>query len=179
MIHEAVTPILDSFRKSNTGLGGYFRYIWVVPYVVAFVGLALYCAPFLWQLPARIRNLFVLSGCVFVTGAAGLELIEGHFDTVYGYNSVYKIVLYTTEEVMEMGGVILFIYALLLYIATTTGRVQLNVSRAAQTEPGEKLSRVSVSNWATIIPANNTLRSSEEKRGKLSISTDKTVHIVE
>lgn len=166
LIHEAVTPILDVFRTSNTGIEGYFRYIWIIPYTMLFIALALYCMPFLWQLPVHIRNLFVLSGCIFVTGAAGLEAAEGHYDTVYGYNSVYKIILYTIEEVMEMGGVILFIYALLLYISANTKEIRLGIYHKQNSLARNSLGTSMLSGpWS--IPAKNATYFSAKKQSKL------------
>lgn len=45
-----------------------------------------------------------------------MELLAGKWVSSYGDNNVMHAVLFTIEETLEMGGVILFIYTLLIYI---------------------------------------------------------------
>lgn len=139
-IHERISKfirhtLLNLFDYQASSTGGYFLYIWVVPYVIALVALTAFYAPFLFRLPSRIRNLFVLSACIFVGGAAGLEVIEGRVDLLYGNTSVYSTILYSVEEVMEMAGVILFIYALSLHIATTKGEIGIRLLTNQEVHP--------------------------------------------
>lgn len=70
------------------------------------------------SLPATTRNLFLLSGGVFVLGALGFEFVEGYLYKQYGIDHIYNRVMYTLEELLEMSAVILFIYALLNYLAS-------------------------------------------------------------
>jgi len=60
-----------------------------------------------------------MSGTIFIAGAIGFEVIaglnyffQGHTDTI-GY-----ALIVTVEELLEMLGMALFIYSLLLYITT-------------------------------------------------------------
>jgi hypothetical protein len=130
-LHEEVTYLIN--KLSNRGLvntgGGYLQYSWVIPYTVGLAVLSAYYARFIWQLPSKTRNQFVAAGCVFVTGAVGLETLEGHYDLIYGMQNLYTALLCIVEEVMEMGGVVLFIYALLSYMAQQHGSARWRVAR--------------------------------------------------
>lgn len=127
-IHEEFTYTLNKVYATSTNLGGYLRYSWVVPYTLGLMALTAFYAPFIWRLPPFVRALFVLSGCLFVTGAVGLESIEGHYDLLYGMHNLYSSLLCALEEVMEMSGVVLFIYALLTYVAQEHGEIKLSVT---------------------------------------------------
>lgn len=59
--------------------------------------------------------LFISSGAIFITGAIGFETLSGIQEKMNSENIVYGI-LYTFEELFEMLGIVLFIYALLCYI---------------------------------------------------------------
>ena len=68
--------------------------------------------PFLWSLPAGTRNAFIVAGCIYVGGAVGVEIIGEPMDEdAMTYNLTTVV-----EEGMEMGGVILFLAALLRYM---------------------------------------------------------------
>jgi hypothetical protein len=115
-IHEVIaqhlTPVLP------TDLNGFIHWSWVVPYSVLVLLLGGYFLSFVLRLPSFTRRLFIISGVIFITGALGLELFEGYFFKLYGLDHPINKVLYCLEELMEMWGVILFIYALLHHLAT-------------------------------------------------------------
>lgn len=73
-------------------------------------------AGFILALPARIRNLCVLAGLLFVTGAAGLEMVGGLFASSSGQESFGFVAESTVEEFLEMLGITVFIYALMEYL---------------------------------------------------------------
>ena len=131
-IHERFSNLTNNVYHIDTSMGGYLHYSWVVPYALGLIILTVIYAPFIWQLPPFIRTFFVLSGCVFVTGAMGLEIIEAHYSVLHGVHNLHYALLYTLEEVMEMSGVVLFIYALLTYIAQKHGEIKLSVTNSEQ-----------------------------------------------
>jgi len=62
--------------------------------------------------------LFVVTGVTFITGAIGFEMIGGrHFD-LHGKNNLLYSLIYTCEELLEMLGIVIFIYTLLKYIVS-------------------------------------------------------------
>ena len=114
-IHEEVARILRPSVKND--MGGLLYWAWVIPYSVFAISVAVYFMRFVLSLPKTIRNLFFLSGFIYVFGALILEFPEGYFYEKYGLNHIYNRILYFVEELCEMGGVTLFIYALLSYMA--------------------------------------------------------------
>lgn len=88
---------------------------WVTPYLILLSFFLLGLIPFIKHLPSQTRRLFIISGMVFVGGAAGVEVIGGQYLHNYGGDAPY-LILVTIEEFMEMLGIVIFIYALLVYI---------------------------------------------------------------
>lgn len=116
-IHEEVANIVRP-KLGNHDAGGLLYWAWVVPYSVFVIGVLAYFLRFMLNLPPLTRNLFFLSGIMYVSGALGLEFLEGYFFKLYGLNHIYNRILYCVEELLEMGGVTVFIYSLLNYMAS-------------------------------------------------------------
>lgn len=72
------------------------------------------------RLESRIRTLFFASAVLYVGGALGFELIEIYYIPHYGVDLGFYM-LSTAEESLEMLGVLLFIYALMI-------RLKCNIS---------------------------------------------------
>ena len=86
---------------------------WAIPGGIVSLLIGLSYFPFLWSLPKATRNAFVLAGCIFVGGSVGVEMIGAPMvEDAMPYNLVT-----VAEEGLEMGGVILFLSALLKYMA--------------------------------------------------------------
>ena len=120
-IHEevAVEVQLRLFDQRGFGdLDGLFYYSWVIPYALFFLVVALYFFKFVLSLPPKIRNLFILAGCIYVSGALGCELIEGFYKKNYPGNDIMMGLYVVIEEVFEMLGITIFVYALLHYVAS-------------------------------------------------------------
>lgn len=115
-IHEEVARIVRP-GVENKDASGLLYWAWVVPYSVFVIVVVGFFLRFVLSLPTHTRNLFFLSGFMFVSGALGLEFLEGYFFKLYGLDHIYNRILYFIEELLEMGGVTLFIYALLDYMA--------------------------------------------------------------
>ena len=112
LIHELLnTPLRETLKTS-----GLFFYAWVIPYGIAFMVFVIAYFKFLMRLPKRIRNLFIISGATFVVGAIGFELLGGRQADLYGPVNLAYHIYYTCEEFLEMLGIAIFLYALLLYI---------------------------------------------------------------
>ena len=114
-IHERVSILVSS----NYTFTGYLYYAWVVPYSVFLVFFTfIYYFYFLRKLPKDIMRLIIYSGIIYIIGAIGFEMLGASERYTYGmeiYSSNYSA-YYTFEELLEMLGIALFIYTLLLYI---------------------------------------------------------------
>lgn len=127
-IHERLTvPLKESLN--TTGL---LFYAWVILYGIAVVVLAVAYLPFLVRLPKTIGVLFVGSGIIFVAGALVLESLGGRHVDLHGKNNITHHVLYTCEELLEMHGVVIFIYALFLYMARQLKGLTITTSEERQ-----------------------------------------------
>ena len=90
--------------------------IWVIPYAIISVYFAIKLIPFFISQGRRIFQLSLASGAIYVAGAIGIEacnswlVITGEISRQgFWYEAIAGI-----EEILEMTGIILFIYALLL-----------------------------------------------------------------
>ena len=102
---------LDSLSLGGTAIGG----------------RSLAYLNFVWALPKRIRLHFIMAGVIFLTGAREADL--------YGYDTVIYCFLYSVEEMLEMLGVVLFIYALLSYLAQLQGGLVVVLTSSPGTTP--------------------------------------------
>ncbi len=78
---------------------------------------------FIFRLPRKTTVLLILSAIIFLTGAAGFDMLGGREAELHGYYSITYTVLYTIEEFLEMSGVVLLIYTLLDYIEQRFGQL--------------------------------------------------------
>jgi len=110
-IHELTTAPLRSMLNTS----GVFYFAWLIP-AVTFVGVfGLLYVRFLNYLPRRSCRLFLGAGAVYLAGVIGMEMIGSAYVSNYGYDLTYGI-LASIEEILEMSGIALFIFALLDYL---------------------------------------------------------------
>jgi sulfur relay (sulfurtransferase) DsrF/TusC family protein len=131
-LHEYLSEIFEKFMQAE----GLLYFLWVVPYGIATAFVGLIYLRFVLNLPKRTRALFVVAGVIFLTGAVGIEMLSAR--EVYRHSS-YTItygVLYTFEELFEMLGIVLFIYALLSYMVRETGRLSIIVELPSSANSG-------------------------------------------
>jgi hypothetical protein len=110
-IHE----LLQDPASNIVAATGFLFHAWIVPYGIALIVLVAAYLRFLVSLPRQAARLFVISGLTFVAGALGFESLGGSHLELNGANMSYHV-LTTIEEFLEMSGIALFIYALLVYI---------------------------------------------------------------
>lgn len=111
-IHER----LGALFRTALNTSGLLYHAWVIPYGVILLVFIIVYFRFLMRQTKNIRNLFVVSGTTYVAGALGFELLGGWQNVLYGSNNITYSILYTCEEFLEMLGIVIFIYALLVYI---------------------------------------------------------------
>lgn len=122
-VHEAfIMPLRQKFA-----LSGLLYFGWVIPYGIAAVLIAIAFVRFIVALPKKTSRLFVLSGVVYMSGALGFEMLGGFAASSFGEESAIYALAATTEELLEMIGIALFIYALLSYISTYMPSLQVTI----------------------------------------------------
>jgi hypothetical protein len=113
MLHERLIKPLRSALDTS----GLLYFAWVIPYGVFMLVVLFAFLKFLLTLPARIRYLILAAGGIYVTGVLIFEMIGARHADLHSTRTVTYAVLVTIEESLEMVGLILFVYALLAFIA--------------------------------------------------------------
>lgn len=115
-MHERLNTITRGFLPESSMDFLYFA--WVIPYAIAAIFIGIYFIKFLKSLPSRTRYLFIAAGAIFITGALGFEMLTSY----YRGGTDYRIhLVITIEELMEMVGIVVFIYGILDYIKRYMG----------------------------------------------------------
>jgi hypothetical protein len=112
-IHENLgKPLRTIFNMS-----GWPVYTWVIVGAIFVVVFLLVFGRFVLCLPVNIKKLFFIAGTIYVAGSLGVETIGGYYHHQYGAGSIFYVLLTTIEELLEMMGIVIFIYALLMYMS--------------------------------------------------------------
>ncbi|HEX6811233.1 MAG TPA: hypothetical protein VF384_06400 [Planctomycetota bacterium] len=125
--HEKlVEPVKGALKTS-----GAFHYAWIIPYGLAALAFGIAFSRFLLRLPRHTAKRFVVAGAIFVMGAVGMEMVGGAVIEQDGAKSWSYWSAQTAEEMLEMLGVLLFLYALVAHIDETMGGLTLRLGNAA------------------------------------------------
>lgn len=117
-IHEKLGVVFKEVFDTS----GFFHYAWVIPYGIAVFALLILYTKFLFKLPKNTLSLFLLAGGLFILGAIGFEMIGGNHMSQFGGHNLMTALYYTCEELFEMIGISVFIYALLIHITVNQGQ---------------------------------------------------------
>lgn len=112
-IHEKVSSEIGGLIP----ISGFSDYAWIFLYAPLVLIFVLLYARFVRTLPVEIKRLFVVAGSLYVAGALGMEAVDGTYASFYGGSNVVYSLLTHIEEILEMLGVVVFFYALLLYMS--------------------------------------------------------------
>lgn len=124
-LHEnLIGPVRETLNTS-----GALYFAWVIPYSALLVIFLAFYFRFLLNLPKKSMILFLLSGTIYISGAIGFELIGGLRAESHGLNNLVYSLITTAEELLEMLGIALFIYSLLVYITEQFNHFTVNISR--------------------------------------------------
>ncbi|MHB0998078.1 MAG: hypothetical protein ACYC27_02440 [Armatimonadota bacterium] len=112
-IHEMIGLKIQSVFNTS----GFVLYAWVIPWSIMLLIIWFTYMQFLKSLPIRVNKLFLLSAICYIGGAIGVEMIEAQYHSINGgqIDLIYSLMT-NIEEIMEMFGVVIFIYALGIYI---------------------------------------------------------------
>lgn len=125
---------IDESAKLHEAIGGAFKHVtskflttgnwsmWVVPFGIALLVFVGVYVRFVFSLAPYFRNLFILAGTIYVSGALGMEVVEILYLRGAEAKTEVFMIMVSIEETMEIGGIILFIYGLLRYIKENIGK---------------------------------------------------------
>jgi len=131
-LHEM---LIDPLRKLFDA-SGFFYYTWIIPYGIAVVLLALIMIPIWWRMEKMIRFWFALSAVVYLSGAIGVEMIGGKYYEMMRMNKDLGYVFISTfEESLEMAGLIILTYVLLLLVRNHYNGFLLCIAGTQDTPP--------------------------------------------
>ena len=134
--HEELSHgVIPSLGRDLLDLNsGFFYQFWVVPGAIFTLIFLLAYLRFLAHLPSETRRLFVIAGTLFVLGALGAEMLQARVISSYemegwanvgGLPKIAVGTLGSLEELLEMLGIVVFIYALLSYMSSHLPEVTL------------------------------------------------------
>ena len=105
----------------------FFYSVWVVPYSIALIVFLQKYWQFTIDLPSRTSRHFILAAMLYIGGALGMEIVGSYWTEVEGQQNLIYALMATLEEVLEMIGIIVFIYGLLAYIKVWQNYLQINI----------------------------------------------------
>ena len=102
--------------------------IWVIPYGILFALFALKFIPFFLRLRRRVAVFALIAGGVYVTGAIAFEALSSWLVRTgqISRSGFYYELISGFEELFEMLGVIIFLYALLLELRSRFVQLEYN-----------------------------------------------------
>ena len=102
--------------------------MWVIPGLVFVIWFGRRYGKFVRHLPPKSKKHFICAACTYIGGALVMEMIGSHFAESRGQQQLLYALIATAEEVLEMIGIIIFIYALLYYLSKWTEQLNLQIS---------------------------------------------------
>jgi hypothetical protein len=137
-LHE---HLIEPMRKLLGGRDlGVFYFAWVIPAIALVVALGVFFIPFMLRLPRRIGLGIAISAVVYLTGALGIELVEGWWREGHGHRNITYHLMVSVEEGMEMIGVIAFIHVLLGYVGARYQEIRIGFDAARAADAVEPAS---------------------------------------
>lgn len=122
-IHEGLSQLI----RGNYTVEGSVKYgTWAIPYLLITAVIGLLYLRFVLSLPKFTRIMVIVSGAIYVGGAAGFELVEGYLYLHAGEESLVYKLFHSAQEILEMVGIVLFNYTLLDYLALNKTTIEIS-----------------------------------------------------
>ncbi len=121
-LHEGLNNFMRESEISALAIG------WVVPAAVLVFCVGVAYIPFLRHLPATTRRWFVSAAVLFLGGALALEIVDNFLLDSFDVQSRVMLISNHIQDLLEMLGVSLFIYALMDYIRSHMQPLRLVMS---------------------------------------------------
>lgn len=90
--------------------------MWVIPGTIFVIWFIRRYSKFARHLPYKSRKHFFSAAFLYVGGALIMEMIGSHVAEARGQQNLVYALIATAEEAMEMFGIIVFVYGLLIYL---------------------------------------------------------------
>ncbi len=124
-LHEALSsPISEEY-----GLGGLLHWAWVVVALPVVAVLTVLFIPFLLHLPRRTIVLLLAGAGMVFGGGVILEMFEGWWVDARGHEGVIIFSMVTVQEVLELFGSIVALYAVIDYAGGYRSELVLRIER--------------------------------------------------
>ena len=104
-IHEILIPLI----KIVVDTRGLLYFPWVIPASVLLIIFLFLFRHFIYNLPKKTRNLFLLAGGIYIGGALVMEIIGAYLVDLSGLDTTAYWLAATVEELLEMFGILIFI----------------------------------------------------------------------
>jgi hypothetical protein len=121
-IHEDLIEPARAWISRSSIDSDYLYFAWFIPYIFLVLVVGSVVFRFILRLPRHTRVLFIIGGVIFLTGAVGFEMISGKYWAEQGWPihgtedvDLSYALLTTAEELLEMIGIVVFIYGLMTY----------------------------------------------------------------
>ncbi len=102
--------------------------MWVIPGTVFVLWFARKYWKFSFHLPYQSRQHFFLAAFLYVGGALIMEMVGSYIAEAQGQQNLLYAMTATLEEIMEMTGLIVFIYGLLCYLRRWSDKLDLEIT---------------------------------------------------
>ena len=124
-IHEIL--IIPEVSKA-LNLPWFLHSMWVIPGTIFVLWFARRYWKFSLHLPYQSRKHFFSAAFLYVGGALIMEMIGSYIAEAQGQQNLLYAMTATLEEVMEMTGLIVFIYGLLCYLRWWLNKLNLEIT---------------------------------------------------
>ncbi len=124
-IHEIL--IIPEVSKA-LNLPWFLHSMWVIPGTIFTIWFARRFSQFSFHLPYKSRQHFFSAAFFYVGGALIMEMVGSHIAEAEGQQNLLYALTATLEEVMEMIGLIIFIYGLLCYLRQWLDKLDLEIT---------------------------------------------------
>ncbi len=123
-IHEIlIIPQVSDALK----LPWFLHSMWVIPGIFFVAWFVRRYGKFVNHLPVKSKQHFTIAACLYIGGALVMEMVGSQFAESIGQQNIVYALIATVEEILELNGIIMFIYALLYYLSQWSNQLELQI----------------------------------------------------
>lgn len=141
-VHEMLIEPVKAMTERASIQSDLLYFPWFLPYGIVLAIIAIAYIRFMRKLPRRTALLIVLAAAVFVSGAIVMEMIGGRYWAQQGWSikgtdpvDINYALIATTEELLEMIGILIFIFTLLDYYMMKSSEHTVTLSLTREEKP--------------------------------------------